>query len=206
MALKRVDPTRRRNPLVRVYAWFSSTWLGRLVSRVVVWRIDPWLLRLTGSRFGVGFPIRAGLLETIGARTGTVRRNGVIYFHDGDTVTLVASLAGAPRHPGWYHNLVANPEVTFAGEFWRLDRISVLPKPVQQPMPLWIGGNSEAAMRRAGRLGDSSSKANAGPSSLEAGGRSGRMKRASSTIRMASSSDHARARSSRTGRTTARDS
>ena len=45
-------------------------------------------------------------------------------------------------------------EVTFAGEFWRLDRISVWPKPVQQPMPLWIGGNSEAAMRRAGRLGD----------------------------------------------------
>jgi probable F420-dependent oxidoreductase len=45
-------------------------------------------------------------------------------------------------------------EVTFAGEFWRLDRITVLPKPVQQPMPVWIGGNSEAAMRRAGRLGD----------------------------------------------------
>lgn len=46
------------------------------------------------------------------------------------------------------------PEVTFEGEFWRLDRITVLPRPVQQPMPLWIGGNSEAAMRRAGRLGD----------------------------------------------------
>jgi len=45
-------------------------------------------------------------------------------------------------------------EVTFEGEFWRLDRITVLPKPAQQPMPLWIGGNSEAAMRRAGRLGD----------------------------------------------------
>jgi alkanesulfonate monooxygenase SsuD/methylene tetrahydromethanopterin reductase-like flavin-dependent oxidoreductase (luciferase family) len=44
--------------------------------------------------------------------------------------------------------------VTFAGDFWRLDRISVLPKPVQQPMPLWIGGNSEAAMRRAGHFGD----------------------------------------------------
>jgi probable F420-dependent oxidoreductase len=48
----------------------------------------------------------------------------------------------------------AGDEVTFEGEFWRLDRITVLPKPVQQPMPLWIGGNSEAAMRRAGRLGD----------------------------------------------------
>jgi probable F420-dependent oxidoreductase len=45
-------------------------------------------------------------------------------------------------------------EVTFEGEFWRLDKITVLPKPVQQPMPAWIGGNSEAAMKRAGRLGD----------------------------------------------------
>jgi probable F420-dependent oxidoreductase len=48
----------------------------------------------------------------------------------------------------------AEDEVTFAGEFWKLDRITVLPRPVQQPMPLWIGGNSEPAMRRAGRLGD----------------------------------------------------
>ncbi|HEV8617640.1 MAG TPA: LLM class flavin-dependent oxidoreductase [Methylomirabilota bacterium] len=45
-------------------------------------------------------------------------------------------------------------EVTFAGEFWSLDRITVLPRPVQQPMPLWIGGNSEAAMRRTARVGD----------------------------------------------------
>jgi probable F420-dependent oxidoreductase len=45
-------------------------------------------------------------------------------------------------------------EVTFSGEFWQLERITVLPRPVQQPFSLWIGGNSEAAMRRAGRLGD----------------------------------------------------
>ena len=45
-------------------------------------------------------------------------------------------------------------EVTFDGEFWKLDRITVLPKPLQRPFPLWIGGNSEAAMRRAGRVGD----------------------------------------------------
>jgi len=45
-------------------------------------------------------------------------------------------------------------QVTFEGEFWRLDKITVLPRPIQQPMPAWIGGNSEAAMRRAGRLGD----------------------------------------------------
>jgi probable F420-dependent oxidoreductase len=45
-------------------------------------------------------------------------------------------------------------EVTHAGEFWQLERVTVLPRPVQDPFPLWIGGNSEAAMRRAGRLGD----------------------------------------------------
>jgi probable F420-dependent oxidoreductase len=45
-------------------------------------------------------------------------------------------------------------EVTFDGEFFQLDRITVLPKPRQQPFPLWIGGNSEVAMRRAGQLGD----------------------------------------------------
>src|SRR5580765_6210008 len=45
-------------------------------------------------------------------------------------------------------------EVTFGGAFWQLDRITVLPRPVQKPLELWIGGNSEPAMRRAGRLGD----------------------------------------------------
>jgi probable F420-dependent oxidoreductase len=45
-------------------------------------------------------------------------------------------------------------DVRFEGEFWKLDGVTVRPKPVQRPFPLWIGGNSEAAMRRAGRLGD----------------------------------------------------
>jgi alkanesulfonate monooxygenase SsuD/methylene tetrahydromethanopterin reductase-like flavin-dependent oxidoreductase (luciferase family) len=44
--------------------------------------------------------------------------------------------------------------VSHAGEFWQLDDVQVVPAPVQQPLPLWVGGNSEAAMRRAGRLGD----------------------------------------------------
>jgi F420H(2)-dependent quinone reductase len=36
------------------------------------------------------------------------------YFTDGDDVILIASNGGAPHHPAWYHNLVANPEV----ELW----------------------------------------------------------------------------------------
>ena len=45
-------------------------------------------------------------------------------------------------------------EVTFQGDFYKLDRISIFPKPWQTPPPIWIGGKSEAAMRRSARLGD----------------------------------------------------
>lgn len=45
-------------------------------------------------------------------------------------------------------------EVTFAGEFWQLEGVRILPKPVQSPPPIWIGGSSDAAVRRAARLGD----------------------------------------------------
>jgi deazaflavin-dependent oxidoreductase (nitroreductase family) len=70
-------------------------------------------LRVTGGRLGMALIIPTALLETRGARTGRVRRHGVIYFHDGDRVTIVASHAGYPRHPAWYHNLRAHPDVTF---------------------------------------------------------------------------------------------
>ena len=45
--------------------------------------------------------------------------------------------------------------VTHHGEFFNLTDVTVTPKPVQTPaMPLWVGGRSSAAARRAGRLGD----------------------------------------------------
>lgn len=44
--------------------------------------------------------------------------------------------------------------VTFQGEFYKLDRVSVFPKPWQDPPPIWIGGKSDAAVRRTARLGD----------------------------------------------------
>jgi probable F420-dependent oxidoreductase len=60
-------------------------------------------------------------------------------------------------------------EVTFEGAFWRLERVSVLPRPVQQPLPVWIGGTSEAALRRAGRLGDGWIPSFITPEQLQAG-------------------------------------
>ena len=63
----------------------------------------------------MGLVLPTALLETRGAKSGAVRRNAVIYFHDRDRVTIVASKAGAAKHPAWFHNLVAHPDVTFGG-------------------------------------------------------------------------------------------
>ncbi|MFG2100390.1 nitroreductase family deazaflavin-dependent oxidoreductase [Micromonospora echinaurantiaca] len=51
------------------------------------------------------------LLTTRGRRSGTLRRTALIYGRDGDRYLLVASNGGAARHPNWYLNLCADPEV-----------------------------------------------------------------------------------------------
>jgi deazaflavin-dependent oxidoreductase (nitroreductase family) len=113
--LKYVDPNSRRSLFSRAYAWVSGTRLGRLMSANIVWKIDPYLLRATRGRVGMGLVLPTALLETRGAKSGVVRRNAVIYFHDEDRVTIIASKAGAERHPAWFHNLRAHPDVTFGG-------------------------------------------------------------------------------------------
>ena len=45
-------------------------------------------------------------------------------------------------------------EVTFRGEFYKLDRVTIFPKPWQSPPPIWIGGKSDAAIKRTARTGD----------------------------------------------------
>src|ERR1019366_6510701 len=51
--------------------------------------------------------------------------------------------------------LWTEPLVTFDGEFWQLKDAPMEPKPFQKPYPpLWFGGSSEPALRRAVRLGD----------------------------------------------------
>ncbi len=52
------------------------------------------------------------LLTTVGARTGEPRLAPVVYTRDGDRIVIIASKNGAPTHPAWYVNLLANPIVT----------------------------------------------------------------------------------------------
>jgi deazaflavin-dependent oxidoreductase (nitroreductase family) len=51
------------------------------------------------------------LLTTTGRRSGQPRTTPLIYGRDGDRYLVVASRGGAPRHPAWYENLTAHPEV-----------------------------------------------------------------------------------------------
>ena len=51
------------------------------------------------------------LLTTIGAKTGKVRKTPLMRVeHDGE-YAIVASLGGAPKHPVWFHNVKAHPQV-----------------------------------------------------------------------------------------------
>jgi deazaflavin-dependent oxidoreductase (nitroreductase family) len=52
------------------------------------------------------------LLTTKGAKTGKTRVNPLAYLPDGKRYVIIASFAGAPNNPPWYHNLVANPDVS----------------------------------------------------------------------------------------------
>jgi deazaflavin-dependent oxidoreductase (nitroreductase family) len=120
-ALPYVDPRASHGPIYRAYVSFLGTRLAAWLSVHVVWKVDPLLMRLTGGRLGMGLMLPTALLETRGARTGRVRRNGVIYFHDGERVTIVASKLGAPEHPSWFFNARANPDVLFGGQPFRAE-------------------------------------------------------------------------------------
>ena len=52
------------------------------------------------------------LLTTTGAKSGQARLAPLVYSREGDDYIIVASKGGAPVHPAWYYNLVANPVVT----------------------------------------------------------------------------------------------
>jgi deazaflavin-dependent oxidoreductase (nitroreductase family) len=51
------------------------------------------------------------ILTTTGRRSGQERQSPLIFGRHGDDYLIVASKGGAPEHPAWYLNLVANPDV-----------------------------------------------------------------------------------------------
>jgi len=70
--------------------------------------------RANGGRVGGSFEGRTLLLlHHRGAKTGTERVNPLAYQRLSDgSVAVFASKGGSPTNPDWYHNVVANPDVT----------------------------------------------------------------------------------------------
>ena len=64
--------------------------------------------RATSGPFSGGSLV---ILTTTGAKTGETRENPLVFTRDGDNYVVIASKGGAPTHPGWFHNVVANPDV-----------------------------------------------------------------------------------------------
>lgn len=55
---------------------------------------------------------------------------------------------------GVCRRLWSEPTIAHDGEFWQWDEVAFEPKPVQERLPVLVGGESPAALRRAARLGD----------------------------------------------------
>jgi alkanesulfonate monooxygenase SsuD/methylene tetrahydromethanopterin reductase-like flavin-dependent oxidoreductase (luciferase family) len=51
------------------------------------------------------------------------------------------------------NRLWTGEEVTFEGKHFQYDKASIMPRPVQVPLPLWIGGSSDAAIERTAKYG-----------------------------------------------------
>lgn len=87
--------------------------------------------RANGGKVGAPF---AGapllLLHTVGAKSGRQRVNPLAYLEDRGRYVIIASYAGAPQNPPWYHNLLAAPDVSVeVGERTIAVRAAVVAEP-----------------------------------------------------------------------------
>ena len=72
--------------------------------------VHQWLYEKTDGRIGRSIGGRPMLLlRHVGRKTGQDRVSALLYVPDGDNYAVIASKGGDPKHPGWFHNILANP-------------------------------------------------------------------------------------------------
>ncbi len=106
-----IDPTHPRGRFKRAFHAFGTSNAGRWYGINIASKIDPPLLKLTRGRFATTSALPLVVLHVRGRRSGELRHVPLVYFTDGEDVILVASSFGRAKHPAWYLNLRANPDV-----------------------------------------------------------------------------------------------
>ncbi|HZK16408.1 MAG TPA: nitroreductase/quinone reductase family protein [Solirubrobacterales bacterium] len=110
MSIPPVDPTAPRRIRKTLIDPVVTTGFGRWWLLNVAPRLDPLFYRLSGGRF-TSLPAPILFLVHTGARSGKRRENPLVYFTDGEDLVVMASNYGREKHPAWYYNVRANPEV-----------------------------------------------------------------------------------------------
>jgi deazaflavin-dependent oxidoreductase (nitroreductase family) len=67
--------------------------------------------RANGGKVGQFGDAPLVILNTIGAKSGDVREIPLVALPQGDTMVVFASAAGSVKHPDWFFNLLAHPEI-----------------------------------------------------------------------------------------------
>jgi len=104
----------RRTRLVAAITQFVNRrglYFGRRATKVHVA-----LYRRSRGRIGGHFPgwrpAPMLLLDHVGAKSGRRRTSPLMYQREGDRIAVIASKAGQPTHPAWFHNLLAHPDTS----------------------------------------------------------------------------------------------
>lgn len=109
-----VDPNEQPSGFKKLAHRVGMSKAGRWFGIEVGSRVDPALLRLTRGRFATTSFFPLVLLTVKGRKSGTPRTVPLVYFTQGEEVILTASSFGRAKHPAWYLNAKANPEVELA--------------------------------------------------------------------------------------------
>jgi deazaflavin-dependent oxidoreductase (nitroreductase family) len=110
-------PQAEKTRLDRALQAVAQTKFGGKLFIDVFPSVDRALIPLTRGRVSTGLGQPIVLLHTRGAKSGVERTSPLLATKQGDEIVLVASKAGAPKHPAWLHNVRAQPdvEVTISG-------------------------------------------------------------------------------------------
>src|SRR3954452_700321 len=104
-------PQAAKSRVEKVLQAFAQTPLGGKLFISVFPALDRQLIPLTHGRLSTGLGQPIVLLHARGARSGVERVTPLLATKEGETVVLIASKAGAEKHPAWFHNIRANPDV-----------------------------------------------------------------------------------------------